>query len=206
MGYAIDNISALPFRTLIGAPLVAAIEAQALAAKSTVDFIQDVGFTTPSDDVGASTESTQVGAIRSVQFSYQITLADGTRRDGVVTVPILSIVPIPFIAIEEVSIDFMAKISEAITHDRKASSDSAKSASTSAKGGWGPCSVGLKGSLSSKHSSTSATSSKYNTELTMNIRVRATQDDMPAGLAKILDILHTLITNQVTATAPVTPP
>ena len=49
-GYAVETISSLPFGTLIGAPLTAAVEAQAQAAKSTIDFIQEVGFIPPNND------------------------------------------------------------------------------------------------------------------------------------------------------------
>ena len=42
--YAVEAVSSLPFGMLIGGPLNAAIEAQAAAAKSTIDFILQVGF------------------------------------------------------------------------------------------------------------------------------------------------------------------
>lgn len=209
MGYAIQNVTSLPFRHLIGGPLVAAIEAQAMAAKSTLDFIMEVGFTAPTDDIAdPAMQTPDIGIVRTVTFKYQadIVNADNTgteTKDFRLTVPLLTIVPIPYLAIEEMTIDFMAKITEAITSDRSSSNESAKNATLAAKGGWGPVSASFKGSLSSKHSSTSTSSSKYNTELTMNIRVRATQDDMPAGLMKVLDILAGAVkANTVTPTTP----
>lgn len=201
MGYAIQNISSLPFGKIIGGPLVAAIEAQGMAAKTTVDFIMDVGFETPTDAVAtAGTVDAPLGAVRTVTFTYDVTNPDGSEGEVSLKVPLLTIVPIPYLAIEEMTIEFMAKITEAISQDRSSTSEKAASASTEAKGGWGPVSGGFKGSLSSKHSSTSAMSSKYNTELTMNIKVRATQDDMPAGLARILGILADLVKDQAART------
>lgn len=206
MGYAIQNVTSLPFRHLIGGPLVAAIEAQAMAAKSTMDFIMDVGFTKPTDDIADPTKQPDIGDVRAVTFKYKadVVKADRTgteNKEFSLTVPLLTIVPIPYLAIEEMTIDFMAKITEAISSDRSTSNESAKNATLEAKGGWGPVSASFKGSLSSKHSSTSSSSSKYNTELTMNIRVRATQDDMPAGLMKVLDILAGVVkANTVTPT------
>jgi hypothetical protein len=191
--YAIEAISSLPFSTLIGAPLLAAIEAQGQGAKATVDFIMAVGFEPPTagDDVAIETQP-QPGKVRNVTFSYQRT--DGTVvQDASLTVPLLTIVPIPYLAIEEMTIDFMAKITEAINKSTTATDEKVAAVSTSAQGGWGPCSASLKGSFSSKHSSTSATSSKYQTELTMSIHVRAKQDDMPAGLSRVLTILSDLI-------------
>lgn len=203
MGYAIQNVTALPFRHIIGAPLVAAIEAQAMAAKSTMDFIMEVGFSAPTDEITDPTKSPDIGSVRTVTFNYKadVVKPDGTteKKDFSLTVPLLTIVPIPYLAIEEMTIDFMAKITEAISHDRASSNESAKSATLEAKGGWGPVSAGFKGSLSSKHSSTSSSSSKYNTELTMNIRVRATQDDLPAGMMKVLDILAGIVKGSTVA-------
>ena len=43
--------------------------------------------------------------------------------------------------------------------------------------------------LLSKKDSTSTSSSKYSVEYTIDINVHAVQDDMPAGMAKILGIL-----------------
>ncbi|MGJ5134646.1 DUF2589 domain-containing protein [Bradyrhizobium oligotrophicum] len=208
MGYAIENVTSLPFRNLIGGPLVAAVEAQAMAAKSTMDFIMEVGFSGPTDDITDPAKQPDIGNVRNVTFKYSadIAKADGTgteKKDFSLTVPLLTIVPIPNLAIEEMTIDFMAKITESISYDRSASQENAKNATLQAKGGWGPVSSSFKGSLSSKHSSTASSSSKYNTELTMNIRVRATQDDMPAGLMKILDILAGIVkASTVTPTQP----
>ena len=47
MSRAVQELRQIPFAHLIGAPLKAAIEAQALAAQSTVDFIHKVGFKQP---------------------------------------------------------------------------------------------------------------------------------------------------------------
>ena len=208
-GYAIETVSSLPFGTLIGAPLTAAIEAQAQAAKATVDFIQEVGFVPedadedalfPSDGDG---DEPDFGEVRMVTFSYAsnaVPLA-GDDADAVgagtvtLTVPLLTVVPIPYLAISEMTIDFMAKISESITATKKTADDRRLQGSSTAKGGWGPVSGTLKASYSANHSSTSERSSKYNTEMTMSIHVRATSESMPKGLGRILDILEKAITS-----------
>ena len=205
MGYAIENISSLPFGHIIGGPLVAAIEAQAAAAKTTIDFILEVGFEPPSTAAAGTdliTEQTgterAIGSVRNITFNYttaeeQTNVSSGHIATASLTVPLLTIVPIPYFAIEEMTIDFMAKITEAVVSKRGTASTTISKASTKASAGWGPFKASLKGSLSSKHSSTAATTSKYQTELTMNIHVLAKQDDMPAGLAKVLEILSNII-------------
>lgn len=239
--YAVETVSSLPFGMLIGAPLTAAIEAQTQAAKSTIDFILQVGFLPPTavaagalvadpdpvdvtqpDAVPAATAnpSTNAGQTRMVTFTYTTTNEDAavvaaaanvaaaaagatpatiaaavalTNQTATITVPILSVVPIPFFSIDEMTIDFVAKITEALTASSRATSASVKSASTQAQGGWGPVSGGFKAGMSSTHSSASERSSKYQTELTMRIHVRASSESMPKGMAKVLDMLAGLI-------------
>lgn len=206
MAYAVETISSLPFGQLIGGPLVAGIEAQAQAAKTTVDFILQIGFQPPTgtedpflDSSDNEVSSPDIGSVRMITFNYQTTDANGTNTASI-TVPLLSVIPIPFFAIEEMTIDFMAKITESVISNKKSNSTSLKKASTHAKAGWGPFSAGLKASYSNKHSSSASTTSKYQTELTMNIHARATQNDMPAGMAKVLEILAGIIQESRTPT------
>ncbi len=91
-----NQLGALPFGSLIGGPLNAAIEAQAQAALSSVDFIQKVGLT-------------EDGAVQNVKFKY----VDSTSKDVTLEVPLLTIVPVPFIRIDDMTIDFKANISAA---------------------------------------------------------------------------------------------
>jgi hypothetical protein len=195
-GYAVETISSLPFDRLIGGPLTAAVTAQAQAAKATVDFIQEVGFVPPSpdEDMLALTPNAAVGAVplvdgdlgqvRMVTFRFSTPAGDST-----LTVPLLTVVPIPNLQIAEMTIDFVAKISETITSTKNDQDNRRVAGSAETKGGWGPVSGSLKASYSSTHTSSSERSSKYQTELTMSIHVRATAESLPKGLGRVLDIL-----------------
>ena len=88
---ASNALSAIPFSSMIGGPLNACIEAQAMAAKTTWDFIQEVGLNT-NPDTG---EKTAV----NVSFSFM----QGGRMVQL-NVPLLTIVPIPYIAIHSIDI------------------------------------------------------------------------------------------------------
>ncbi len=44
---AVTELQQIPFSHLIGSPLKAAVEAQAMAAQSTIEFIHKVGFKEP---------------------------------------------------------------------------------------------------------------------------------------------------------------
>ncbi|MCK4783040.1 MAG: DUF2589 domain-containing protein, partial [Desulfobacteraceae bacterium] len=138
---------------------------------------------------------------------------EGVSETATVQVPILTIIPIPFIRIDEMTIDFMAKISEQhnyarTTTDARASSANLK-VNAGARWGWGSVSVGFNASYSSRHSSTTEANSRYQTEMTMNVHVRAVQDELPAGLSRVLNMLDSIITAEpveaTSSTAPTTP-
>lgn len=201
MGYAINNITALPFGRIIGGPLKAAIEAQGLAAKATVDFIQVVGFKPQDTDPFFPDDDQQdpdMGDVRNVTFKYTIKDTAGDPQEASLTVPILTIVPIPFIRIDEMTIDFTAKIMEEMSSAHKDShiSNYSKTTKGSYSAGWwwwGRVNYGFTASYSSSHSSTNTSSNRFKTELTMNVHVRAVQDDVPGGLSRVLDILESAI-------------
>ena len=229
MSYATIILTQLPFGNIIGGPMKAAIEAQAIAARATVDFIREVGFSPAitdenGDDLTAIDHSDPLfrqlgdsglqrispqadfGEIRNVTFSYTsqsevpptVGAAAGTPappRVVSLTVPLLTIVPIPYLRIDEMTIDFMVKITEEVRTTQKTTDDINFNAGVN--GGhsswWSPVKVDFNTSLSTKHSSTGTSSSRYSTEATMNVHVRAVQDAMPAGLAKVLSILEASI-------------
>lgn len=184
---ATNALSAIPFSAMIGGPLDAAIKAQALAAKTSWEFIQTVGL----QEVGSGDDKHKEAI--SVSFQYQ---KDGEMVNLVV--PLLAIVPIPYIAIDTITIDFTAKIdASASTVTTEASSSKTDvSGDASISLGWGIFggTLNMKGGYSSKKSSKATADSKYSVEYTLDIHVEAGQDSMPAGLATVLNILNSAIT------------
>jgi len=195
MSYANRVLGSIPYGTLIGAPMTAAVEAQALAAQSSIDFIRSIGFESEGEDAS-------FGPVRQVTFSYeQRDTTSGDNRMVELKVPLLTIVPIPFLRIDDMTIDFTSKITEEMIRKTKrdTSVDARTELSVSYKSFLSPVKVGLKASVSVKHSSSSATSNRYKTEHTININVRVVQDDLPAGMTRVLDILETAIAEPLPA-------
>lgn len=183
-----DELSSIDFQSMIGGPLTAVIKAQAQSAQTSVDFIKSVGF-------NALDAPTDPGKPTMVAFSYDKPIETKDTATGAITivpkkfdltVPILTMLPIPYIRVEEVTIDFNAKINSVSESTTASSTD--LSASLAAKGGWGPVSAELKCSYSNKKS-TSATEKTERT-YSLVIHVRAVQDELPAGLEKLLGILE----------------
>lgn len=115
-------------------------------------------------------------------------------------VPFLTLLPIPFIRIDLTTVDFNAKINS--MEYRKTDTSFQIDASLQAKAGWLWGSAKLKVSTSYKRSTTQG----MNVERTysMAVHVKAVQDEMPAGMEKILGILEDSIISQPnSAPAPV---
>ena len=93
-----NKLQAIPFGNIIGGPLKACIDAQTAAAKTTWEFMQNVGLNTDS----------QTGDKKEVNVSFKY-IRDG--QPAQLNVPLLTIVPIPYIGIGDIDIDFKAKTS-----------------------------------------------------------------------------------------------
>lgn len=90
-----------------------------------------------------------------------------------ITVPLLTIVPIPYIAINSIDINFKANISAsaASTETENSSSSVDTSVSASARCFWARGS--MNASYSSKKDSSATRDSKYSVEYTMDVAVHA---------------------------------
>jgi hypothetical protein len=195
MPRAVSELRQIPFGYLIGAPLKAAVEAQALAAKTTVEFIEKVGFKETAPDTSSLfndlAQDAQGGEVRSVKFQYKKLDEDGEERSVELTVPFLAIVPIPYLRLDEVTIDFTAKLTDQIESKTKSDFKHSTDAQGKFKTWWSPLSLEFRTSVS--YQNTRETASRYVREYTMNIRVRAVQDDIPAGMERVLDLLEQTI-------------
>lgn len=167
-----EHFAGLQMDQLIGAPLRAAADASALLANSTADFINRVGFDAQ-------------GKVRTVAFGYQKHTAneDGTSNldEMKVDVPMLAIVPIPNLQVDEVNILFDMEVKQS---ERE---ESAKDLSGSMSGtvNLGIVKVSVTGSVSAhqSHTRSSDNSAKY------HVDVRATNHGTPEGLARVLDMM-----------------
>lgn len=167
-----EQFAGLQMDHLIGAPLRAAADASTQLANSTAEFINRVGFDAE-------------GKLRTVAFGYQKRSVneDGTSNldEMQVAVPMLSIVPIPNLQIDEVNILFDMEVKQ--SEREESSMDMGANISGSAN--FGIVKVSVTGSISAHQSNTrsSDNSAKY------HVDVRATNHGTPEGLARVLDIM-----------------
>ena len=178
---ATNALQAIPFAALIGGPLDACIKAQAAAAKTSWEFINQVGLTI--DPV--------TGEKKAINVTFQY---NNNGKMTTLIVPLLVIVPIPYLAIDKVSIDFLANISAGSSSASETSSDTELGVDVTAEASLniGPFSLTVKANAnySSKQHSKASQDSSYSVEYTMGVQVEGGQADMPAGLTTILNILQ----------------
>lgn len=183
-------LSQIPFGAIVGSPLKAAVDAQAAAAVACYEFIRKVGFDAPEKPASDDKGDQVLGAVKTITFRFERT---DTKTSTSITVPLLTIMPLPFIRIESMTVNFKASISAADTRSQSETTSNAGEMKGEATVGFALWKVNVGCSVSSKKDSTATNTSKYSVEHTMDVSVHAVQDDMPAGLAKMLSIMTDMI-------------
>ena len=174
-----EQFRGLPMEDLIGAPLVAAANAQGKLANLTKDFIKEVG--------------TDNGKVKTVDFTYGKTLKKAPNSDDVeevdktLSVPLLAIVNVPSLSVKKVNIDFEMEVKQQTQQKSSLATDTTVNVKYSSF--WSPVSASITGSVSTSKETTRKTdnSAKY------SVHVEARDDGPPEGLAKVLNILAGLI-------------
>ncbi|MCD7836900.1 MAG: DUF2589 domain-containing protein [Lachnospiraceae bacterium] len=167
-----QQFAGLDMEQLIGAPLSAAAGASKQLADSTAEFINRVGFDSE-------------GKTRTVAFAYQKRSMneDGTSNldEMKVQVPMLAIVPIPNLQVDEVNILFDMEVKQS----EKSEQSMDLGATVTGSLNLGIFKVNVSGSVSAHSSNTrsSDNSAKY------HVDVRATNHGTPEGLARVLDMM-----------------
>lgn len=192
---------------IIGEPLKAAVKAQGNAAKSVLEFIRNVGVTDVSNN-GSETMTV-------VSFNF---FKNG--KIAKMQIPLITLVPIPTLGINEVTYDFKMVISSSsdvtmtntnsITtkfdtnsgpqssangenkkEGEKKTTETAKAETDASKvKDATKKSVSFSAGYSSKKDSTATQTSKYSVETTMDVKMTIGKDDLPAGVSKMLEILN----------------
>ncbi|MDR2684137.1 MAG: DUF2589 domain-containing protein [Prevotellaceae bacterium] len=174
-----QELNNLNFDAYIGGPMQAAVAAQNSASLAEIDFIKKVGFVTDP--------STQKEELVYVDFNYKKTVPVSTSYpEGEalykLSVPLLTIVTIPALRIEDMTIDFNAKLNSCDTSN----SESEFSAAVDLGIKWGV--VNFKASAAYKRKDVVGSEVERAYELAIHVRV--VNDEIPAGLDRILKIME----------------
>ena len=186
------ELSSLDFGAMIGGPLNAIVKAQAQAALTTVTFIKQVGFKHKKDNSGVDTD--EITDVINVDFKYKKQIPGGGTgtQEATLSVPILTLLPIPFIQVEEATIRFSAKLLS-VTYSELLSNKTAGGTVTAKTGGmfswYGSAQISANYASKSIQRSGAETKDSYG----LDVYVKVSQAEMPAGMDKMLSILEALI-------------
>jgi Protein of unknown function (DUF2589) len=136
------------------------------------------------------------GAAATAEFSQGSPAVPAQFVTMNLDVPILTMLPIPFIRIEETTIDFNAKINsvEETKTDETFKFDASLDATVKYPPLFSVATVNLK--VSTSYQKNTQTGSKVDRTYSMAVHIRAVQDEMPGGMEKILGILEDAIKAQ----------
>lgn len=159
-------LNSIPFGNIIGGPLAACVRAQAEAAHTTIDFIR--GFTMTNSELDPE-------GIEPITVTFTFIMNGEKTR---MTVPLMTIVPIPYMHIDYIDLNFTADIT--------ACDDGKMEAKYATEG----------------YTRTENDEQSVSVESKMGINVRASTSSMPSGMAKMLEfftnnlIVHDTFTPQ----------
>lgn len=165
---AAEQFTGMDMGQLVSAPLVAACDAQMQLARSTAGFIQQVGVD-------------EQGKTRTASFLYQQETEGGERQEMKVEVPLLAVVPLPNLQIDEVGLTFDMEVRQS---EQKESEMQAEGNLESGLG-FGPAKVSMRGTVSSHshHTRASDYSAKYHFE------IRAANHGTPEAIERVRDLM-----------------
>jgi hypothetical protein len=197
-GYAANQVVNVTFAATTGTATIQAtgtVKADALGnipLNTLVEITAPGSYTAPSASsvaVSATVDAPASGTtalINTVNVSALVPASAAVFQEMKFSVPILTMLPIPFIKVDLATIDFNAKI---VSMETKAeSSDLAIAGSLEVKQRWPGGAAKLNVSCSFKKSNSSGSSVERT--YSMAIHVQASQDEMPAGMEKLLNLLE----------------
>lgn len=166
MALPVDNqeslLQELDFNRILGAPLSACVNAQEEAAQATLQYLNEVVFTQAGDDDSS---------LKPVTVSFYFESAGQVHR---IVMPLLLIVPVPYLQIDRVDLTFQATVTESrMNHDTRKLSLKAK---YSAPGDSAEVSKETK--------------AEYMNKRCIDINLSVTSADMPMGISKLLEIFN----------------
>jgi hypothetical protein len=191
-----QQFSGLPMGALIGGPLQAAASAQQALAMTQTQYILNTGFNQSVDPATKKVSYTPITATIAMGQSQPVIGTDGkvSTADSHLSVdfPIITMVPIPSLAVSSVDISFDMEVKSSYSHETDAESQSktSETGSFDAKAGFGCFSVELKGSVSHDSSQSNLDKQTYqkSNDAKYHVEVKAEQQPIPDGIKMLLDM------------------
>lgn len=182
------ELGSIPYSSIIGGPLNAAVEANADASMTAAKFIQDVGFQEAEDDWEATRRPVYV------TFSYKKKVIDEesgeeTTKEFEMKVPLLLLVNIPYFEVSNVTIDFNVKLNSVQTFESSSQFD----VESEVKGKQGWFTGNVKWKVNASYQKQKSQSQKIERTYDQRVHVEAESVEPPTGVTRVFDVLEETI-------------
>lgn len=171
----------MELQQLIAGPLIATIEADALSAQKYLDYVMRVAFESYNPETG------DTGKLRMMTFTYNEQDVNGLPHKRTVSIPLLTLVPLPLLHVEEADFDFDIKILDALSEsiNEKFSIEEGTSVANRPE----VTGFRLRASLAPKQGGFSHSGDlQQSLSANMKVKVKMRPADMPAGLSNLLHL------------------
>jgi len=203
----------VPFGHIIGGAFTAATDAQIQSSMVCWNFIRSVGFEGSSAD--------DLGEPKMMNFMYDRPggLMGMNNQKNIVSVPFLSLIPMPSLRIESLKVQFNVRLTQTTSHQMSFAGTTTGIGSTERKNEFSETTDTVAEASQGKEAGdiiegetgknewktttsafgmvTDQSSNKHgmtvSREYSMKITVHAVQDEIPAGTQRVMDILASLI-------------
>lgn len=169
----------MELKDLISGPLVATIDADSMSTRRYLSYLYELAFDSYNPGTG------EVGNLRMLEFTYNVQ-DNGTQRQQRVSIPLMTLVPLPLLQVKEADFDFDIQIIDAVSAD--------KHSTFSLKGkndGEDQIPEGVKLRVSMAASNIEGNMEKkirQGLAANMKVKVKMQQADMPGGLSNLLNL------------------
>ena len=170
----------MELRQLIAGPLIATIEADALSAQKYLDYLMNITFESYNPVTG------ETGKLRMLTFSFIEHDINGSQKKSV-SIPLMTLVPLPLLQVQEADFDFDVKIIDALSECLEETLSMEQG--TYIKEQQNVREFRMRASLAPQYkSSTHEGELQQSLAANMKVKVNMRQTDIPAGLSKLLHI------------------
>jgi hypothetical protein len=190
-----QQFTGLPIKALIGAPLMAAAEANGQMALEQVNFMLNSCF--KGSDGASDKEAADKAGYEPIMIRLNLiqnVIDTKTMQNKPITstieVPLLALIPLNSLAVDNVNVNFNMEVKSSSSEDKNSSDETNSTATGKFSGGanYGIFSVHVSGSISASSSHKSSDDKHYEKSqtATYDISVHAGQLPLPPGVTTII--------------------
>lgn len=192
MSTAVATLGSIDFGSMIGGPLVAAVNASAQSAMATSQYIMT--FMNTSSDGNYTLDT--------VTFTYSAYQNSSTTPGTInqvsasITVPLICLLPIPYLRVDMMTISFNAQLqaSNVVTNTNVFGSTSTFDSDT---GGFLSLFETAQLQVTVADQNVNSAVSQQSSSFSLSVVVQAGVDPMPAGMQQVLNIFNQTIVQQI---------